>query len=212
MPSVTRPTGYTRPGSSGRNLEHLSIHRRGSLIYARAYRNLVALLALLYLFAGAVLALIAARVFNTVLAGLTVFGLVLAVVATMWLFYRGVIWVFEREARQSIDLTPEGIREMQGERERDFIPWDGVREIEIAATLMAGGSVRVRGNFSEIAVSNVDLVITGPMPLREMHRAMGRMQPLLDLLAELRRRAPQAAFKMNRLARRRMSKYGLSEV
>lgn len=190
----------------------MSIHRRGSLYYARAYRNLVRFFALLYLFAGAVLALVAARVFDTVLAGLTLFGLVLAVVAALWLLYRAVIWVFEREARQSIDLTLEGIREMHGDRERDFIPWDGVREIEIAATLVAGGSVRVRGNFSEIAVSNVDLVITAPMRLREMHRAMGRVQPLLDLVRELRRRAPQAQFKMNRLARRRMSKYGLSEV
>lgn len=168
--------------------------------------------AFLYLLTGIVLAVVAARVFDTMLAGLILFVLVLAVVGAMWLLYRGVIWVFEREARQAIDLTPEGIRELQVGRERDFIPWDGVREIEMAATLVAGGSVRVKGNFSEIAVSNVDLVITEPMRLREMHRAMGRVQPMLDLLREVRRRAPKAAFKMNRLARRRMSKYDLSEV
>jgi hypothetical protein len=103
----------------------------------------------------------------------------------------------------------DGIRETYKGRERKFIPWEGVREIELNADLTGGANLRVRGNFSDIGVSNVDLVITRPLGLREMHRALGRSGEIFKLFSNLRTAAPHAEIKMNKLARRRLNRYAL---
>src|SRR5262249_14385064 len=137
------------------------------------------------------------------LAGGLLLAALLMIVGVIWVGYKAVLWVFKREARQSIDVSTEGILELLDGRERSFIPWGGVTEIELDATILAGGTVRVKGNVSEISVTNMDLVIKDQMSLREMHAAIGQLGPMRQLLAELKTRAPQAQLKMNKLAKRR---------
>jgi hypothetical protein len=60
----------------------------------------------------------------------------------------------------------------------------------------------VKGNFSRITLSNMDMVITQPAPIRQMHAALEQGRPMREMLAELSRRAPHARIRMNRLARR----------
>jgi hypothetical protein len=152
---------------------------------------------------GAVLALIATNVLDSWMAGALVLAALLITVGLIWIGYKAVLWVFKRESRQSIEITQEGVLELQDGRERSFIPWAGVSEIELDATVLAGGTLRVLGNFSEIAISNMDLVIKEEMSLRQMHAAIGQTGPMRQLLAELKSRAPQATLRMNKLARRR---------
>jgi hypothetical protein len=188
-------------------LETQVIQRRGSYLYTRAWRGPVVAITLVYATTGVLLAAVDEFLFDSWLARLVLFCLVLMTTAMMWAVYVAMLWAFSREARQSVEVTGEGIREMRGGREQAFIPWAGVREIELAATLVAGASLRVKGNFSEIAISNVDLVITGPMSLRDMHRAFGQTGRIQKLFEQLRAAAPSAALKMNRLARKRLSKH-----
>jgi hypothetical protein len=184
-------------------LERLSVKRNGSYLYARAYAKLVLVAEAAYAALGAGLAIIAANALDSWLAGALLMAGLLIIVALIWIAYRAILWVFRRESRQSIDITDEGIFELLDGRERSFIPWGRVAEVELDATVLAGGTLRVRGNFSEIAISNMDLVIKEPMTLREMNAAMGQLGPMRQLLAELKARAPQATLKMNKLARRR---------
>jgi hypothetical protein len=184
-------------------LERLSVRRNGSYLYTRAYKKLVLLAEAAYTVLGVGLALIAANALDSWLAGALLLAAVLIIVGIIWLGYRAILWVFRRESRQSIDITDEGILEIVDGRERSFVPWAGVTEIELDATVLAGGTLRVRGSFSEIAISNMDLVITEEMTLREMNAAIGQLGPMRQLLAELKSRAPQAALKMNKLAKRR---------
>ena len=184
-------------------MERLSVKRNGSYLYARAYAKLVLVAEAAYAALGAGLAIIAANALDSWLAGALLMAGLLIIVALIWIAYRAILWVFRRESRQSIDITDEGIFELLDRRERSFIPWGRVAEVELDATVLAGGTLRVRGNFSEIAISNMDLVIKEPMTLREMNAAMGQLGPMRQLLAELKARAPQATLKMNKLARRR---------
>ena len=184
-------------------MERLSVRRNGSYLYTRAYKKLVLLAEAAYTVLGVGLALIAANALDSWLAGALLLAAVLIIVGIIWLGYRAILWVFRRESRQSIDITDEGILEIVDGRERSFVPWAGVTEIELDATVLAGGTLRVRGSFSEIAISNMDLVITEEMTLREMNAAIGQLGPMRQLLAELKSRAPQAALKMNKLAKRR---------
>jgi len=154
-------------------LEKIVIHRRGSFIYTKAYRWVVVALTLVYAAMGAAMAVIAARVLDRALVGVIIFALVLALIALMWLVYGAILWIFARESRQGVEIGDEGIRETRDGREEVFIPWRGVTEIEIAATVVAGASLRVKGNFSEISISNVDLAIDRPMTIRQMHKALG---------------------------------------
>lgn len=184
----------------------ISIRRQGSFFYASAYRRLVRILIVGYLAAGVALGLLAIYLVDRLLAGVIIFGMAIGFSFAMWLAYQCVLWMFGREARQTIEMSDEGIREKFDGREKEFITWKGVKEIELAATLGSGASLRVNSNFSRISISNVDLVVIQPMSIREMHRVLGQTGPLMELLAELRRLAPHAELKMNRLARRRMAK------
>jgi hypothetical protein len=190
-------------GWRGAALERLSLQRHGSYLYTRACRKLVLAAEAAYFAIGAVLAVIAANALDSWLAGAVLLAALLIIVGLIWIGYKAVLWVFRRESRQSIDITQEGILELQDGRERSFIPWGGVTQLELDATVLAGGTVRVLGNFSEIAISNMDLVIKEEMSLGEMHAAIGQLGPMRQLLAELKSRAPQAALKMNKLAKRR---------
>jgi len=192
-------------------MERELIQREGSLFYAQAYCRMVALASVIYLIVGGVVAILGANRLETRMAGAVLIGLVIAQIATVWLVYAIVLWVFKREARQSVEITSEGIREKRNGREFVFLPWSGVKQIEIAATIVAGASLRVKGNFSEISISNVDLVITGPRPITEMHRALGDTARMQRLLEKLKTAAPQALLEMNRLARRRMKKQPWAE-
>jgi hypothetical protein len=192
-------------------MERVLIQREGSLFYAQAYRRLVAIASLIYLIVGSAVSIIGANRIESPIAGAALIGLVIAQILTVWLVYAIVLWVFKREARQSVEITGEGIRETRNGREYVFLPWSGVKQIEIAATIVAGASLRVKGNFSEISISNVDLVITRRQHITEMHRALGdstRMQRLLEMLKTA---APHAALEMNRLARRRMKNQSWAE-
>ncbi|MGA9767617.1 MAG: hypothetical protein WBV94_01145 [Blastocatellia bacterium] len=188
-------------------MERVSIRRQGSYFYARAYWKVVLFLTLIYGGMGAVLALVTESDLEDVLEVILFPILAFIPVLMMWLVYALMLWAFKREAGSGIEMSADGIREIYKERERMFIPWAGVREVELDADLIGGTSLRVKGNFSEISISNVDLVITQPMSLFAMHRALGQTGEIRKLFAELKSAAPDAALKMNNLARRRMSRY-----
>ena len=188
-------------------MQKVLIHRRGSLLYTRAYRKLAVVLTLIYLLIGAVLAVAAVYAFSHILAGVILFLVVGGFVAAVWLVYLTLLRVFAREARHTVEIGGEGVREVRDGREYAFIPWDGVKELELAATIVAGATLRVKGEFSEISISNVDLTLTRPMSLREMHRAVGQTSQMRELLDSVKGAAVRAPLRMNRLARRRLSKY-----
>jgi hypothetical protein len=172
---------------------------------------LVAVVALIYIALGAALAISAAIILDALILSIVIFFCSLAAVATMWILYTGILWFFKRESFQAVEISDEGIREMRSGRERAFIPWAGVRAIEMDATIVAGGTLRVKGDFSEIVISNVDLAIKQPMSIKDMHASLGQIRPMLDILRVLRKSAPQAQLQMNHLARRRLKKYILQE-
>ena len=190
-------------------MEAVTIKRQGSYFYTRAYWLVVVFLTLLYGGMGAVLAILTESDLEDVLEQIIFPILAFIPVLMMWSFYTVMLLAFNREAQTAIEVSDDGIRETYRGRERRFIPWDGVREIELNADLTGGANVRARGNFSEIAVSNVDLVIKRPMSLREMHRVLGRTGEIFKLFSTLRDAAPHAEVKMNKLARRRLKKYAL---
>jgi hypothetical protein len=159
-----------------------------------------------YVAAGLVFAAAAAAVAQTFVVALAIIPLVAAGTLGIWLCYRMVIWMFEREARQSVDISDGGVREIHSGREYAFIPWEGIKEIEINGTLFAGTGLRIRGNFSEITISNADLTIEPSMGIGEMHRAFAQTGTVLGLLHQMKDRAPAADVKMNRLARRRLER------
>jgi hypothetical protein len=168
------------------------------------------LLTVVYGGLGAVLAIITESDLEDVLEEIIFPILAFLPVLTMWLAYAGMLWAFKREAGHTIELSDEGIRETRGGREHRFIPWAGVREIEMAADLFGGMSLKAKGAFSEIAISNVDLEITHPMSIAKMHRALSRTSEISKLFAKLRNIAPQAELRMNKLARKRIGKYVLA--
>jgi hypothetical protein len=190
-------------------LESVSIKRQGSYFYTRAYWQVIVVLTLVYGGMGAVLAILTESDLEDVLEQIIFPILAFVPVLMMWSFYAFMLFAFKREAETAIEVSGEGIRETYRGRERKFIPWEGVREIELNADLTGGANVRARGNFSEVAVSNVDLVITRPMGLREMHRALGRTSEIFNLFSNLRAAAPNADVRMNKLASRRLKKYAL---
>jgi hypothetical protein len=167
----------------------------------------VALLTLIYGGLGAVLAIITESDLEDVLQQIIFPILAFLPVLMMWLGYAGMLWAFKREASCTIELSEDGIRETRAGREHRFIPWAGVREIEMAADLLGGMSLKAKGAFSEITISNVDLEITHPMSIAKMHRALNRANEISKLFCKLRATAPQAELRMNKLARRRLSKY-----
>jgi hypothetical protein len=181
----------------------VTIQRKGSFLYARAYLKIGAVVTVVYAVVSVVLALISARLLDTYLAALVTLALLMGLLLTAWVVYAVALWAFAREARQSVEIGPEGIREIRAGREKRFIPWEGVNEIEVAATVIAGASVRVKGRFSEIAISNVDIAITRRMTISEMHVAMGQTKPIRQLLKEIKAAAPNAVLRTNNLARRR---------
>jgi hypothetical protein len=181
----------------------VTIQRKGSILYARAYLKIGVIMTLAYAAAGLAVAISSARLLDSFLAAFVIFALMMGMLVAAWVVYLIVLWVFAREARQSVEIGPEGIREVHAGREKKFIPWEGVNEIEIAATLIAGASIRVKGRFSEIAISNVDLTITRPMTVSEMHVAMGQTKAIRELLKQIKAATPNAAVKTNHLAQRR---------
>jgi len=185
-------------------LERIVIKREGSYLYARSFAIIVFALTVVYGGMGAVLAIITESDLEDVLEQIIFPILAFIPVLMMWLGYAGLLWAFKREASSAIELTEEGIRETRGNREDRFIPWAGVREIEMAADLFGGMSLKAKGAFSEIAISNVDLEITEPMSITNMHRALTRAARMRELFRKLKTLAPQAALRMNRLAKKRI--------
>ena len=190
-------------------MEHILIKRQGSYLYARSFGIIVMLLTLIYGGLGAVLAIITESDLDDVLEEIIFPILAFLPVLMMWLGYAGMLWAFKREASCTIELSEEGIRETRAGREHRFIPWAGVREIELAADLFGGMSLKAKGAFSEIAISNVDLEITHPMSITKMHRALSRANEMRKLFAKLKTAAPQAVLRTNKLASRRMNQYAL---
>ena len=189
-------------------MKHVIVHRRGSYYYAKAFRKLVVALTLVYAALGVALAIFVELTLTTPLAWIIAIIVMIGPVAATWFVYLLVLLAFKRESLNAVEVSDEGIREIYKNRERQFIPWQGVTEIELAATIVAGASLRVKGRFSEIIISNVDLVITRPMRLREMHRALGKTAAIRELFAEVKAAAPQARLSLNKLARNRQSKFG----
>ena len=187
-------------------MEHILIKRQGSYLYARSFAIIVMFLTLIYGGLGAVLAIITESDLDDVLQEIIYPILAFLPVLMMWLGYAGMLWAFKREASHTIEFSEEGIREVRAGREHRFIPWAGVREIEMAADLFGGMSLKAKGAFSEITISNVDLEITHPMSIAKMHRALTRATQISKLFGKLRATAPQAALRMNKLARRKLNK------
>ena len=192
-------------------MERVSIKRQGSYFYARAYWKVVLFLTVIYGGMGAVLAVITESGLEDVLEVIIFPILAFIPVLMMWMVYALMLWAFKREAGSEIELSADGIRETYKKRERMFIPWAGVREVELDADVFGGTSLRVKGNFSEISISNVDLVITRPMSLFAMHRTLGRTSEIRKLFSDLKTAAPHAALKLNNLARRRLSRYAWAD-
>ena len=190
-------------------MERILIKRQGSYLYARSFAVIVFALTLVYGGMGAVLAIITESDLEDVLDEIIFPILAFIPVLMMWLGYAGLLWAFKRESNSAIELTEEGIRETRGNREHRFIPWAGVHEIEMAADLFGGMSLKAKGAFSEIAISNVDLEITQPMSLAKMHRALTGTNRMRELFEKLKAAAPQSALRMNKLARRRLHEYAL---
>jgi hypothetical protein len=187
-------------------VEHILIKRQGSYLYARSFAIVVFLLTVIYGGLGAVLAIITESDLEDVLDEIIYPILAFLPVLMMWLGYAGMLWAFKREAGHTIELSEQGIRETRAGREHRFIPWAGVKEIEMAADLFGGMSLKAKGAFSEIAISNVDLEITGPMSIAKMHRALSGASKISALFGKLRTTAPQAALRMNKLAERRLKR------
>src|SRR6185295_19169774 len=156
---------------------------------------------------GAVLAILTESDLDDVLDEIIFPILAFIPVLMMWLSYVGVLWAFKREASHTIEVSEEGIRETHAGREHHFMPWAGVREIEMAADLFGGMSLKVKSAFSEIAISNVDLAITQPMNIAKMHRAISKANEMTRLFRKMKAAAPDAALRMNKLARRRLKEY-----
>ena len=192
-------------------MKRITIQRRASYLYARAYLKLVVALTIVYMAVVIALAFISELAIDSWLEGFLVVSLGVAPIITIWLVYLLILWVFKLESRTAVEISAEGIREMRNSRERAFIPWAGVADIELVATVIEGASLRVIGAFSEITISNIDLVLTEPLSIREMHRALGKTGEIRNLFAELKAAAPHASVRMNELARRRLSKYELAE-
>lgn len=188
-------------------MERITIQRRASYLYAMAYLKFVVILTLLYAMLGLTLGIISELKIDCLLAIILVLSLGVAPVIMLWLVYLFILWIFKRESRNAVELGAQGIRDVRNSREHAFIPWAGVREIEFAATVIAGASLRIKGAFSEITISNIDLVITRPMSIREMHRAFSKTKEIAGLFARLKVAAPHAALKFNKLARRRLNNY-----
>jgi hypothetical protein len=160
---------------------------------------------------GAALAIITESDLEDVLEQIIFPILAFIPVLMMWTVFALLLLAFKREAGIEVELGGDGIREIFKGRERRFIPWAGVREIELDADMFGGTSLRVKGNFSEIAISNVDLVISGAMSLLEMHRAFGNTAEIRKLYSTLKSAAPHASFKMNSVARRKKSQYAWAD-
>ena len=191
-------------------MERTLIKRQGSYLYARSFGLIVLLLTLIYGGLGAGLAIITESDLDDVLDEVIFPILAFVPVLMMWLGYGAMLWAFKREASHSIEMDEEGIKETRAGREHRFIPWAGVREIEMDADLFGGMSLKAKGAFSEIAISNVDLEITHPMGFTKMHRALSRPNEIAMLFGKLKAAAPQAALRMNKLAQRRLNKYALA--
>ena len=185
------------------------IKRQGSYLYARAFAIIVMLLTVVYGGLGAVLAILTESDLEDVLQEIIFPILAFLPVLMMWLGYAGMLWAFKREAGYAIELGDDGIRETRSGREHRFIPWPGVREIEMDADLFGGISLKAKGAFSEISISNLDLEVTRPMNLARMHRALSRADEITKLFGKLKASAPQASLRMNKLARRRLKEYAL---
>jgi hypothetical protein len=192
-------------------LEAVSIKKQGSYFYTKAYWQVVLVLTLVYGGMGAVLAILTESDLEDVLDQIIFPIMAFVPVLMMWSFYAVMLWAFKREAETAIEVSDDGIRETCKGSERRFIPWDGVREIELNADLIGGMSLKVKGAFSEIAISNVDLEITRPMSFAKMHRAMSRASEMLKLSGKLKSAAPQAVLRTNKLARKRLNEYALVE-
>jgi hypothetical protein len=192
-------------------LERIEIKRQGSYLYARSFAIVVLLLTVIYGGLGAVLAILTESDLEDVLDEIIFPILAFLPVLMMWLGYAAMLWAFHREARSAIELDDEGIRETRAGRDHRFIPWAGVREIDMTADLFGGMSVKVRGAFSEISVSNLDLEVTRPMNLAKMHRALSKADEIKKLFGKLKRAAPQADVRMNKLAKKRLKEYALAD-
>src|SRR5215510_2036229 len=163
------------------SLERVLIKRQGSYLYAKSFAIIVMLLTFVYGGLGAVLAIITESDLEDVLEQIIFPILAFIPVLMMWTVYTIMLWAFKREAASGVEMSSDGVRETYKGRERRFIPWAGVREIELDADVIGGTSLRLKGNFSEISISNVDLVITRPMSLIEMHREFGKTSEISKL-------------------------------
>lgn len=191
-------------------MEPVIIKRQGSYFYTRSYWQVVLLLTVIYGGMGAVLAILTESDLEDVLEEIIFPILAFIPVLLMWLTYALMLVAFKRDAKTTVEVSSEGIRETYKGREQKFIPWAGVREIELDADWLGGATLRARGNFSAIAISNVDLVITRPMHLWEMQRALGRTGEIVGLFITFKESAPQAELKLNELARKKLNRYALA--
>jgi len=182
------------------------IKRQGSYLYARSFAIIVMLLTVVYGGLGAVLAILTESDLEDVLDEIIFPILAFLPVLMMWLGYAGMLWAFKREAGYAIEIGEDGIRETRSGRDQRFIPWAGVHEIEMDADLFGGMSLKAKGAFSEISISNLDLEVTRPMNLAKMHRALSRADEITKLFGKLKAAAPQAALRMNKLARKRLAR------
>ena len=96
---------YNFIGNQLNDMEQVLIQRRGSYLYAQAWRKIVVWITAIYLLTGVALAFVADRKFDNLAVTGTVIAVTLSFIVAIWAVYLGVLWFFAREARQSDERT-----------------------------------------------------------------------------------------------------------
>lgn len=125
-------------------MDSVTIKRQGSYFYTRSYWQVVLLLTVIYGGMGAVLAIVTESDLDDVLEEIIFPILAFIPVLLMWLTYALMLIAFKRDANTAVEVSGEGVRETFKDRERQFIPWAGVREIELDADWLGGATSTLR--------------------------------------------------------------------
>jgi hypothetical protein len=158
-------------------------------------------------FLSLAISFIAALLFKRVLAAIPILLISIGVLTVIVILYFILLWFFRLDSVKTIGFTNDGVRETVNEREITFIPWAGIKEVEVTAAVLAGASLRIRASFSEIAFDNDDITIKeSNMHLRKIHSAMRDLTEIKSLINLIREKAPTATISMSRLASKRFDK------
>src|SRR5258708_7001887 len=107
-------------------MEQVRLQRKGSLLYALAWRKFVIALSVVYASIGVVLATVDEFILDDVIDRIILFCGVLAATVAMWFGYVAFLWIFKRESREAVGITEGGVRGTGGAGGRALHPGGGV--------------------------------------------------------------------------------------